>query len=429
MNVEELTNLLAGTTQYPYFSDRKFVLRGAIKKFEADFAVAEIPLYEASGEGDHLYVEIEKRGMTTAAAIGKIARSLSVAARDIGVAGQKDARAVTRQFISIEHVSASDIASLDIPGIRVLNAVKHRNKLKMGHLRGNRFSIRLRDTDIGRVDDVARMFAWLEINGVPNYFGNQRFGARGDNWLVGRALLQGNHRLGLSLILGLPTPELEGEAITRARCLFETGAFEAAADAWPRGFGQNARLCRMFEKNGGHFKRTLMSMGKKILTFYVSAYQSYLFNHIVADRISSGTLQKMQCGDVAWKHDKGVCFHVENAEAETLRAMNGEISPSGPLYGQKMKWPLSAPGELEQRLLEGEGLTVESFQKKSPWSSPGGRRPMRVFPTASAVKIGSDDFGDYLALDFSLPPGAYATVLLRELCKSDVVSELMPPNE
>ncbi|MBN2714688.1 MAG: tRNA pseudouridine(13) synthase TruD [Deltaproteobacteria bacterium] len=422
MTAEELVADLKKAAIRPCWSDMSIAVPGDIKTRDEDFAVSEIPLYQPSGEGDHLFLEVEKRAMTTGAAVGKIARALNLNPGDIGVAGQKDALAVTTQWMSLEHVPSDAVDKLDIPGIRILRVSRHRNKLKMGHLQGNRFSIRLRNTLPDRLDVAIQLLNWLETNGMPNYFGDQRFGSRGDNWMVGRALLKGDYRLALSLVLGIPTPGLEGESVTRARTLFEAESWEAAADAWPRGFGENARLCRIFEKNGGHWKRTMLSVGKKSLTFYISAYQSYLFNQTLAERVAAGALKTMQVGDVAWKHDKGVCFVVESAEMETERALRGEISPSGPLYGRKMKWPSGKAGEYEQSVLSGEDVSLAQFEKKAPWTAPGGRRPMRVFPQNCSVQNGSDDFGDYLEFCFSLPSGAYATVLMNEICKTGMTA-------
>ncbi|MBN2344413.1 MAG: tRNA pseudouridine(13) synthase TruD [Deltaproteobacteria bacterium] len=386
-----------------------------------DFIVEEIPLYEPCGEGDHVYFGVEKTQMTSNGAAVRIADALGVNPKQIGMAGQKDAQAVTRQTMSIEHMPSERISQLAIPGIRILWTKRHGNKLKMGHSLGNRFDIRLRETSGATIEDLRSLLAWLETQGVPNYFGAQRFGSRGDTWMVGRALLRNDFKEALTLVLGIPTPELEGDAITNARQLFENEDYAASAAAWPRGFGANAKLCRIFVQTEGHYKKTLMSVGKKALSFYVSAYQSELFNRVVSARIGEHALNRMYIGDLAWKHDKGVCFLVEDADAETIRAQAGEISPTGPLFGKKMKHPHGNAGAFEQSLLEAEHLTADMFSKAGPFRAPGGRRPLRIFPQNSAVTADADAFGEYCRLTFALPAGAYATVLLREMCKGNLV--------
>ncbi|MBW2451210.1 MAG: tRNA pseudouridine(13) synthase TruD, partial [Deltaproteobacteria bacterium] len=116
---------------------------GEIRKRIDDFFVEEIPLYQPCGSGDHLYLTIEKRNLTTFGLLDKIARQLGYSARDIGYAGLKDARAVTRQTISLPIKNASNVEQLDIPGVKVLAVSQHKNKLRPGHLAGNRFRIRI----------------------------------------------------------------------------------------------------------------------------------------------------------------------------------------------------------------------------------------------------------------------------------------------
>ena len=154
---------------------------GIMKETPEDFLVAEIPLYLPCGEGEHTFAEIEKRGITTFEALRRVAKALDVAERDLGYAGMKDARGVTRQTFSIPRVAPERVLALELPGIRVLSAVLHKNKLKLGHLRGNRFSLRLREVATDAEAKASAVLAVLARRGVPNYFGEQRFGRRGDN--------------------------------------------------------------------------------------------------------------------------------------------------------------------------------------------------------------------------------------------------------
>lgn len=172
---------------WPYATTDRPPLPAAIKSRNEDFAVDEVPAYEPCGDGDHLYVRVEKNGLTTRRVVSDVARALGVKPRNVGFAGMKDARGICRQTLSIEHCDPDRVARLDLPRIRVLGTARHRNKLRTGHLRGNRFTLRLRDTQPDRVDEVRETLVWLERHGAPNYYGPQRFGAQGDNWEVGRA--------------------------------------------------------------------------------------------------------------------------------------------------------------------------------------------------------------------------------------------------
>src|SRR5262245_61431504 len=124
--------------QWPYLTQDVPGLAAAIKRRYEDFQVDEIPAYEASGSGDHVYFRIEKAGLSTMRAVHDISRALGVPSREIGLAGLKDARAVTRQTFSLEHADPDRVAALSIPRIKILSVSRHSNKLRIGHLHGNR---------------------------------------------------------------------------------------------------------------------------------------------------------------------------------------------------------------------------------------------------------------------------------------------------
>ncbi|RMF72010.1 MAG: tRNA pseudouridine(13) synthase TruD, partial [Planctomycetota bacterium] len=147
---------------------------GVIKGDYDDFVVEELPLYEPSGTGTHTYFVLEKRGLSTMNAVADIARALDVPRRQIGYAGLKDARAVTRQWMSVEHVEPDRVSQLELPRMRVLDVTRHTNKLRLGHLRGNAFRIRVRHTEPRRLAELQDALARLAQLGAPNYFGHQR---------------------------------------------------------------------------------------------------------------------------------------------------------------------------------------------------------------------------------------------------------------
>ena len=164
---------------------------GLIKADYTDFVVEEIPLYPADGAGTHTYFLVEKAGLTTMQAVAEIARALNVRRHEIGFAGQKDSHAVTRQWMSVEHVAPEHVAALRISRMKVLETTRHRNKLRLGHLKGNAFTVRVRQTEPERLAELQDALAELTRRGVPNWFGVQRFGYRGDTWTLGRALVRG----------------------------------------------------------------------------------------------------------------------------------------------------------------------------------------------------------------------------------------------
>ena len=309
------------------------------------FAVREIPLYEPCGEGEHFYLEVEKRDIDTPALVWLLAATLGIRPDAVGWAGRKDRRATARQWLSLPRQATEprlrELADLD-PRFDILQARPHRNKLRLGHLRGNRFRLLLRgDADPA---PLSLLLTELREQGMPNYFGPQRFGAAGDNHLRGRALLG------------------------------------------PGGGGRRAR---------GRGAR-----------FLAGAFQAALFNRICAERRPRPDQPRLMAGDLAWIHGKGAVFRVEDPALESARAEALEISPSGPLPGRRMTAPAGEAGALERSLLSAGGWE-ESMGK----ALTGGRRPLQVplgESSLSAVPGG-------LQLEFFLPPGSYASVLLALL--------------
>lgn len=404
--------------QLPYATGSIPAIPGTIKSKREDFQVEEIPAYEPSGQGSHLYFLVKKTGLSTARAVRDIARALGVRPQDVGCAGMKDARAISTQRMSVEHIGEEKLLSVSLPRITLVPLGRHGNKLRMGHLKGNRFRIRIRGTDIGRVGDAELVLSRLSSYGVPNYFGPQRFGNRGDTWKIGRALLVSDFDGAAAEIAGRPS-ELDKGDVLRARQLFGEGNYREAALAWPPGFHECVSVCRNMEKYDGDAQKAVMRLDRKSLGFYVSACQSWLFNQILAERIDE--LDAIETGDVAWKHLNGAQFLVEDGQAELSRATCFEISATGPLFGPKMKTPSGRPGMREANVIGKSGLTPEHFNQKGPLRCPGGRRPLRFPLHGASVAQGSDEDGEFLELCFDLPTGCYATAVVREICKTKLV--------
>ncbi|MFQ5462528.1 MAG: tRNA pseudouridine(13) synthase TruD [Phycisphaerae bacterium] len=399
----------------PYLTSNMPGVGGIIKRFDEDFLVEEIPRYAASGSGTHVYFKIEKRGLPTLVAIRRIADRLGRKPNEIGYAGLKDAHGVTRQWLSLEHVDERLVADLSLDGIQVTTVGRHTNKLKLGHLAGNRFVVKIREVIRTCVDNVEAIVAELSRRGVPNYFGPQRFGVRGDNAAVGCAVLRGDLETAISIMLGRPAAS-DREDVRKARSLFDAGDFSGAADAWPGKLAGNAGICRAYAGSGGDARKAWRSVDHSLRKLYVSSVQSELFNGYLAQSVSR--IDRLTTGDVAWKHANGACFLVEDATVEQPRCDAFEISPTGPLFGKKMKEARGAPAALEQTIIEQSGLAQSQIRILDGKKLDGARRPLRVPLKDAAVTAGSDEHGPFVALAFELPPGAYATNVTREICKT-----------
>src|SRR5262249_45568217 len=139
-----------------------------IRTTPEDFRVDEQPLYPASGAGAHTFVRVEKRLRTTEAVARDLARAAGGRAPDVGCAGRKDRVAIATQWISVPSLDPDAALALELPGARVLEAVRHPHKLRTGHLRGNRFAIRLRGGDAVVRERARERCAEIARRGVPN---------------------------------------------------------------------------------------------------------------------------------------------------------------------------------------------------------------------------------------------------------------------
>ena len=404
---------------------------GRIKQRHEDFLVEEQPLYEPCGEGEHLYLFIEKDGLTTTEAIRRIARAFRVSRREIGYAGLKDKHAVTRQHVSL-HLPGGDaradeqsVARLEQQQrIKLLWHARHGNKLRRGHHAGNRFVIYIRDVEATAVLRARPILDRLEREGVPNYFGEQRFGYRANGQTLGRLLLLGEHRAFLDELLGRPEPH-ESQELREARTAYDRGEIEAALERWPRSLRFDRQALDALRQHRSD-ERAVASVEASHRRLLVSAFQSGVFNRVLDRRIRAGAFPKLIEGDLAWKHEGRAVFE---ADAEAVRADNAaggrverlEVSPSGPMWGKDMPRTRGEADRLEVEALAEEGLSPEAMQRESPAPGPtpgGARRPMRVRLRDPEISGGVDELGSFVRVAFELPRGAFATVALRELMKN-----------
>jgi tRNA pseudouridine13 synthase len=327
---------------------------GAVVEPE-DFVVEELAAYLPQGSGEHVYAWIEKRELTTPQAIGRLARCAGVASRDVGSAGLKDRNAITRQWLSFAQGDAAALSRYaDEDGrLRVLEVTRHGNKLRTGHLRGNRFTITLRGVVPDARSRALSILGRIDEQGLPNYYGAQRFGRDGDN----------------------------------------------AERAW-RALVRQGKLPRDRQQ-------------RRLL---ISALQSQLFNEVLDARLRAGEVTQLLDGDVLAKRDSGGLFVSEDPTVDQQRLDNEELVITGPICGPRMTRPRdgSAAREREDTIFRALGCAPDDFEVFGRLAR-GGRRPLLVFP--EDVKVANSDAEDQplLRVSFALPAGSYATILLKEL--------------
>jgi tRNA pseudouridine13 synthase len=400
-------------------------LGGWIKEREEDFLVDEQPAYQPCGEGEHIYLLIEKRGLSTLRAARILAQHFGVGERAIGHAGLKDKHAITRQVFSV-HVPGKkleDFPSLQHERMGVMWADYHTNKLRPGHLAGNRFSIRIRGVDMRTVITAKRALERLEKSGVPNRIGEQRFGYTMRNHLVGRAIILGDAPAALEALLG-PAQGVQGDKQGAARELYANGDYAGALEGFFKDVRTERRVLAELAR-GATPERAAGAIDRSEREFFLTAFQSAVFNAVLDARLRQGALGEMRAGDLAFKHDSGAVFEVTpDLVGEELfgRAERFEVSPSGPLWGTEMMRASGSVGVAEEAALRATGVNVEDLEKfvaSGRGRLTGVRRPLRVVVSDADVEAGVDEHGSFVRVMFDLPRGAFATTVLREIIKPE----------
>ncbi len=397
---------------------------GVYKQTAEDFQVEEIPLYPCSGEGEHLYLWIEKSGITTRELLTQLARGLKLKERELGYAGLKDARALTRQMVSIPFNKLEQIEKLNLYKAKILHIDRHSNKLRLGHLAGNRFVITLHATDPDPLPGAEVILAQLQKHGVPNLFGEQRYGILGNSARLGLLLLRKEFPEFCLEYIGNPLL-IRNREWKKAADLYRQGDIRAACDSLPGRMHDERRLLQLL-LNGKSHRAAVSSLPRNLLRLFLSAAQSHFFDQLLLQRLPD--LDQLSAGDIAVKHSNRACFRVADVADEQSRVDTFEISPSAPLFGSKVMLAEGEIGKGEIGLLEAAGLTPGSWKLGEGLTMTGERRPLRVPLTQPEIINHGENF---ITLSFNLPKGSYATSVLRELIKESPPQDQtsLPPTQ
>jgi len=335
------------------------------KQSKDDFVVTEEPLYEFSGEGEHLILKIRKKDLATWDAIEILADFLGCSTREFGYAGLKDKNAMTIQSISIHKRFEEKLDTFTHANIKILEKTYHNNKIKTGHLKGNHFFIRLKRVNLVDARKIETILGKIVTYGMPNYFGFQRFGIEGNNYQKGKDIIEG----------------------------------------------------KLVEK-----RRNLKQM-------YINAYQSYLFNNWLSKRIEISKLieafepkeiyerinlpldivkqmktqkhpLKVMPGDLFSHYPYGKVFVIEDLEVEAEKFYLRDRVPTGLLAGKRVKLSEGYAREIEE---EFDAITRQDGSRRFAW----------VFPENLESNFKEDK--NWMELNFYLPKGSYATELIAEL--------------
>ena len=424
-----------------YISDCEGI-GGRVKQSIEDFIVEEVlidgqvvptsltqkPMPRINSKpGPWTWMIIEKRGIDAITLLLILSRKLGVNTRDISFGGLKDTIAVTSQIVSVRGVSLSGIPNDFGRNIKVLNAVGMDRAFTIKDIWGNEFTIRVRGINESRRDNIACIISQVMERGLPTYYGYQRFGLKRPNsHIIGKYIILGKFEEAISELLAHAYP-MEPPRIREVReFIARTEDYAKALELIPKGYRYYPErvVLRHLSSNPRDFANAIRKLPHELLTIYVEAYQSYIFNLVLSERIGKNLpINTAVPGDMVVLLDEhGLptrhMIHVTETMVDKVNELvkMGRAVPVAHMVGQSTKPLPGLQGDIELEILRREGVDPSMFRVKSipRLSIRGGYRPLFVKPLIFNVSGSGND----LTLVFRLPRGNYATVFLRELMKS-----------
>lgn len=402
-----------------YVLPEELQFSGRIKQRPEDYNVTEVLAQKPSGTGPNTFIRLEKRDISTLEVVHELAQFLERRPEDFCVADYKDRRSVAIQWISLEHLDPRTLERFNHDNIRVIKVTRNPEKLKPVNLEGNRFEVTVRDIGDDAQSKARRGLRILEERGVPNWFETSWFGSRQTNHLLGWALITKRWEWFLHELLDRPDGG-EGQQVRDARNHASDAQWEAALERFPDDYITARQSLESLVRYPDNPERAVDVIPSIRRQRYLAAFQAFAFNAFLEERLE--TYDELLEGDVAFMHETAGCFPVVDPDDEQPRMDRFEISPTGPLYGEKFLGASDDVGELEDRILEQCELTYENFQR-CRYPVQGRRRPLRVPVSQISLQTLSDDA---MEIGFFLPRNSYASVVFEEFFRRRITETVAP---
>ncbi|MFA6225592.1 MAG: tRNA pseudouridine(13) synthase TruD [Methanoregula sp.] len=404
-----------------YYASDAEGIGGRLRSLPEDFLVEELPLPEKGGTtGPYLICLLIKKNWELQHAVKEIAKRLGISHRRIGWAGTKDRNAITRQWISIYNVTAGQVAAIHLKDI-TLEPVRQSNEaLSLGQLLGNRFDLVIRDTRSSDLVQQVQTITGTAFDGVPNYFGLQRFGAiRPVTHRVGEWILRGDYEQAVVTYVGQEFPGEVDPVETIRSDFFATRDPEPALRNLPVHMAFERAMLHHLYSHPGDYPGALKELPPKLLSLFVSAFQSYLFNCALSQRFDDGgTLNDPVPGDrLIFANGRTDTVTATNANAVSIHITRGRCSIALFMPG-KVKTEATTQGEqIMESLLSAHRITAEDFERAATFVSTKFEGAWRPITLKTAIESSIENID--VRLKFTLPPGHYATTVCREFMKAD----------
>ncbi|MBN2735155.1 MAG: tRNA pseudouridine(13) synthase TruD [Methanomicrobiaceae archaeon] len=394
---------------------------GILKKAPEDFVVNEIFADIKLTGGPHLICELKKTNWELQRVAKEISNRLGISHRRVSWGGTKDKRAVTTQLISIYGVKSEDIKRISIKDIELNPLGYARQQMSLGDLKGNRFRIKISDctgSDLeGALDECKKTAA----TGLPNYYGIQRFGTiRPVSHLVGIAMLRGDYKDAVMKYTGFPFAG-ENEETKLARALFEeTEDPKEALNMMPVHMHYERSMLHHLIEKPGDYKGALTAIPPKLLSMFVSAFQSYLFNRILSLRIkeTKGDIFRPEIGDrLLFPGGREDLVDQRNIKTAGVHIKRGKCTVAIYMPGSEDFEHKGYMDSYASVIMDELKITKEGYSNLS--DIIGARFTGALRPVSLNAEVSGSLSGNDIMLEFTLPPGQYATTVCREIMKSD----------
>jgi len=420
---------------------------GRIKSRPRDFAVKEVledrlesKIYlrrppAILGRGSFTLCMLIKRDRDLLPLLLELSKRLGMTPDLFGFAGFKDKRAITSQFVTVPAKYFRPPAILDVKRAKLIALGRRERPIGRSTWETNLFRVTIRqiEIEVSRVTEALNE-VWSDLSKcAPNFYGYQRFGTvRRVTDLVGREMVRGNF-MGAVFLFLCTRGERDDEQLSQARGnLLETRNYRRALEAFPRRLTFEHLLLRSLSERPDDFVAALRKLPIQLRRFFVSAYQSFLFNRMLSARIQRGLpIGRPTVGDFVLKlssiGDPVRVARVDNSNLEETRKKieAGSHAVALPVIGFASRLSEGEQGDIEREVLKHEGVNPSCFYIPAiqECSNEGSFRPIAVTPSRLSYGVRNERGKPVVVLRFKLPKGSYATVLLREFMKpSDPIS-------
>jgi tRNA pseudouridine13 synthase len=404
---------------------------GKLRKTPEDFAVDEVSLLPPEApDGKYVVAKVWHRNWEANRLVRRLASNLRIGRGKVGFAGTKDGRSVATQLMSFD-APMDSVAALTIPDVMIIEPYRARRMVSIGDLIGNSFRIKVSDIPDGTDTDqiCPSVFGQLEeLGGFPNFFGPQRFGSvRPITHLIGKDLIRGDIEGAVMKYIANPSEEEMSEANDARAALQETRDYEKALKEFPTKLTFERTLIGHLKDNPEDYLGALRKLPRNLLMMFVHAYQSYLFNKMLSERLRRGISIKLpEVGDLILPlnkaglpdHDGPLSVDDANLPKVVAKCREKKAFVSGLLYGTESQFAGGPMGEIERKVIEDENIQRPDFQIVGlrEASSSGTRRELLAIYKNFSMDLGQNE----ATFCFTLNKGCYATALLREFMKAEM---------